>query len=399
MVPGMLAREAELPSKAPNLKKQGIDAQFASVDPEGLEAALARGGEDPRGADIAILPLPEFVASLERLKALDPVVFLVVGWSEGRDVVLAKQAEFNPPASGAIKLGARPGSAAAYMALFGLETLAVGGERVSVVSPVASSGDWDLLATSKREAKESSATLLFGTADASRLIPVVAVAQSGFVVKQEPTVMAFARAWFDGQRALAEDASGAARRVASEHGAIEPLQILEGLGELSPASLGENTALMALSGRGAATLERRFDRTWTAWRSVKLLGAPPERTPLDSRIVAGLVLAGGDLKPPPSKSQRATPGRTGKPLLVYRAPRGALAEDKVSETAAFLADVFPRSPITVTVHRGGEVDSKLTAGLVTRCTDRFGLVKGRVVEGKARARDGAAATIEVMPIP
>ena len=44
-----------------------------------VEAALARGGHDEGGADVAILPLPEFVAAHERIKALSPTVFFITG--------------------------------------------------------------------------------------------------------------------------------------------------------------------------------------------------------------------------------------------------------------------------------------------------------------------------------
>ena len=396
MSAGILARDGELPREAASLKKQGLDARFGVLDAEGLEAALARGGADERGVDIAILPLPRFVASYEKLKALDPVVFLVVGWIEGRDVILTKQKDFEPAPTATVKLRAKAGSGGAYAAVFGLEMAGVTPDRVSFVGEADA---WDVAALSKRESKDAKAHVLFTTAEASRLIPIVAVAQGSFVAKHEATVTAFAQAWFAGQQGVAEDAAGAARRIAKEQGELEPLGILEGLGELGPASLGENTALMGLSGRGAGTLERVFDRIWRSWRGSNLVGVPPERAPLDSRIVAAVVRGGGDLKPPPTKTDKGTKSPTEKPLLVYRAPKGALNEDLLLETAAFLAEAFPRSPVRVTIHRGADVDAKATAVTTARCIERFGLQPGRMAEGKARAKNGAAATVEVLPIP
>ncbi|HSO34878.1 MAG TPA: hypothetical protein VLT33_20255, partial [Labilithrix sp.] len=56
---------------------------------DAVEARLARGGNDPVGADIAVLPLPAFVLAYDRLRALDPRAFVVVGFSRGREEVHA----------------------------------------------------------------------------------------------------------------------------------------------------------------------------------------------------------------------------------------------------------------------------------------------------------------------
>jgi hypothetical protein len=57
-----------------------------------IENRLARGGGDAQGADLAVLALPSFVASYERLRALDPQIVHLAGWSRGREVLLGTKA-------------------------------------------------------------------------------------------------------------------------------------------------------------------------------------------------------------------------------------------------------------------------------------------------------------------
>ncbi len=68
---------------------------------EAVEARLARGGTDPVGADIAVLPLPAFVLAYDRLRALDPRAFVVVGFSRGREELHATSGALlkSPPAT------------------------------------------------------------------------------------------------------------------------------------------------------------------------------------------------------------------------------------------------------------------------------------------------------------
>jgi hypothetical protein len=68
---------------------------------DAIEARLARGGADLLGADVAVLPLPAFVGAYEKLRALDPRVFLVVGFSHGREEIHAAPGALLKPPPGA----------------------------------------------------------------------------------------------------------------------------------------------------------------------------------------------------------------------------------------------------------------------------------------------------------
>jgi len=396
---GVVANDGAKPGSASVLKNQGLEVHFSSAPAEGVENALARGGADERGADVAILPLPRFVASYDQLRALDPVIFMVVAWSEGREAVFVKGKTLEVPAAGDVKLRADVGSVQAFLGLFALDVSGVALDRVKLVAKPADA--WDLAVQTKRasDGAQPSGTLLFGTSEASRLVPVVAIAQASLLAKSERAVVAFGSGWLEGERLVAADAAGAARKVATEQGAPEPLAVLAGLGELGPASLGENAGALGLSGRSANSVEKLFTRTWDLFRGAKLLGVPPERAPVDGRIVAALVRAGGALAPPASSTPRKDRPAQGGALLVHRAPKGKLDEDALLEVVGLLAATFPRAPVEVTVHGPGGVDKKATPALIARAEERYGLVKGRIVAGDARSKDGAAATVELLPVP
>ena len=73
-----------------------------------------------------------------------------------------------------------------------------------------------------------------------------------------------------------------------------------------------------------------------------------------------------------------------------------LDEDAALEAIGFLAGIFPRSPLRVTVHRGGAAASKSLAG---RAVDRFGLTPDRVTAGKLAPKPGTIVSIEVLSVP
>src|SRR5690606_19588342 len=88
-VPGHLAN---LPDKSATsaMESQDMRMELRSVAKlSAIKEALANGGAHAKGADIAILPLPEMVAAYEDLRALKPQIFFIVGWSRGRDALVA----------------------------------------------------------------------------------------------------------------------------------------------------------------------------------------------------------------------------------------------------------------------------------------------------------------------
>jgi hypothetical protein len=175
--------------------------------------------------------------------------------------------------------------------------------------------------------------------------------------------------------------------------------VLSALGEIAPASLAENARVAGLSGRGAATLEALFGRSWDIWRRAKVLTIPPEHAPINGTVIAALVRAGGDLAAPDSTTKRDKPNTGGKPLLVHRLPRGELDERALAETVGFIAGVFPRSPIKVSAHPRFALDKKQSQAVIDAAVSEHGVAKNRLTVGAAPSKNGAIATVEVMPVP
>jgi hypothetical protein len=76
--PGRLARPLRVAAlgwdvAAPGLVEPAASLQVTAVDKTSdIESRIGRGGADPDGADIAVVPLASFVASYEKLKAHQP---------------------------------------------------------------------------------------------------------------------------------------------------------------------------------------------------------------------------------------------------------------------------------------------------------------------------------------
>ncbi len=397
---GVMANDGTEPGTNSTFKKANLDVRIKSKHTaEAVENALARGGKDDAGADIAIMSLQRFVASYERLKALDPVIFFVVAWSDGREVVLSKKKGF--AAKGKVSVFGNAGSAAAFVGLFALDLAGTAPDAVTITAE-AKKADYAAItrSESKSKSEQVSGDLLLTTAEASRLVPVVAIAQRSLLRKEPEAMNAWARLWLDGHKIVSGDASEAARKLAAVEGGPEPLEVLASLGQLAPASLAENAEVAGLSGRGAVTLEELFQRTWTVWRKAKVLTIPPEKAPVDPSVIATLVRRGGELTAPTApKGSQERPDTHGEPLLVHHFSKGKLDEEAVIAQAGFLAGVFRRSPIRLTVHPRTLADKKATARAVAQTRERFGLGETRLEAGGMRGLPGSPATIEVMPIP
>jgi hypothetical protein len=368
LAPGVVAGEGAF-------KAAGLQAGFGNAaSMEDVESALARGGGEAGGADLAIVPLASYVASYERLRALSPEVVFVIGWSRGREALLAPNAQAlaKPPAAGEVKLAAASATAPeTFLALFLLDLAGVPASRVSVVEPRRAP-----LAAVDRTAKERPpGKLLVTSADTPRLLPIVAVAPRGFIATHAAELEAWARVWLAGVGKLAGDVPAGGRRVAQLAGAPPVLGIIEALGRVVFASLRENAAAAGLSGRGALTLDELFRATWRIWRDAGVLTTPPpEVAPLYPGAIAQLVRADPSAA---AELPRARPAADegGRPavLLVVRAPLakggGKLDPEAFVARIGLVAGVFDRLPVRV----GVRDDAKTARLLADLARDRFGL--------------------------
>lgn len=394
LAPALLENDGLDPGDKSGFTAAGLDLRLAALsDMAGIEKALARGGADDSGADVAIVPLPALVASYERLRALSPEVFLVVGFSRGREVLASKKDAL--PEKGEVKLAGVAGDPAAFLALFAMDAAGVPPAEVRLVPP--SDAESAGLAAVSRGAVSQTMKPLLTSADAPRLIPHVAIAPHGFIEGRRDALVALARGWLAGTRRLAADLPAGARRVASAAGASDPLAFVERLGELGSASLTDNARMAGLSGRDPLTLDALFQRSWALWRGVGALATPaPERAPVTTEVIAAVALAEGGAKDPEPAGKAPEGWEKARPLLVHR--QAKLDEDALVAAAGQLAAAFDRAVVRIGVLRGPAVDAAKTKQVVDAVLGRFGLPAGRVVAA-SKAGGKGAAVIEVLGAP
>ena len=414
--PGVLANGGLEPSPSSDFVAAGVDTRILATDAMSVvEGALARGGADKDGADIAILPFSQFVASYERLRALTPEAFFVLGWSHGREALIsAKDAlptlnEKGEPKE--VKMIGNPGDPAAFLALFALDAAGIPASSVRFVAPDARPEDAALAAVDRDAAPADAArrNILLTTADASHLVPFVAVAQHGLLEKSKKALAVWARVWLDGTKKLASDPPTAARQIAASPGAPEPIALLKRLGQTGNASLTDNARVAGLSGRGAVTLDALFQRTWRIWRASGLLATPaPEAAPIATSVIAALVHSNPELITPSAGGARTAPGGGGgkatsaldslRVMITYRQAETKFDEGDLINSAAFFADAFERSSLRVSVVKGGSVDGAATKRLIDAVEERFDVATGRLAPAKKAVAKSAAA-IEVLAAP
>lgn len=405
--PALLANGGPEPAANSDFTAAGLDVRVGPVDNiAAVEGALARGGGDKDGADIAVIPYCTMIAAYEQLRALAPEAFFVVGFSRGREALVStKDALPGPPADAkaTVSMVGASGEPATFLGLFALDQNGVPPSAVRLVSASAAKPEDPQLAAIDRGLVQDTGArrnILLTTADASRLIPFVAVAQHGLVEKHGKALSTWARVWLEAARKLADDPPAAARQIATASGAPEPIALLKRLGDITPATLTDNARLVGLSGRGALSLESLFQDTWRIWRAAGVLATPaPEQTPMSGAVIASLVRSHPALITPlkPAKPAPAN-ADTLKALITFRQPEGKLDENALLAQTALLGDAFERSALRVAVIKGGGVDAAATKKLVEGVEQRFDVAPGRAVAAK-KAVPKAAGAIEVLAAP
>lgn len=360
----LVANGGRMTADGSAVRTGGIEATVDVVPAErDVEERLARGGGDADGADVAVVPLPDFVASYERLRALEPQVFHVLGWSHGREVLLGTRdgmlakpiAPLTAPGTPSADVGVVAADMSSeVLALFALDEagqpptrVRLGGDPQSaayaaVVRPL--SGDRPSGAPSK---------VLLSTAEASRLVPFVAVAARGFVDAHRDALASLLRAWSRGSTALSDDVPSAARRIASEPGAPDPAALLERLGWVTPTHPPDAAAALGVSGSGPVTIGALFSLDWRLLRDAGVLTSPaPSSVPVATGpFAAAFPDASGGHGAPSNAPQAAPPDA--RVLLARRAdkPDAQATNDDV----AWLSGVFEACPVRVATRAGATV--------------------------------------------
>jgi len=394
VAPALVANGGRATADGSALRSAGIDAQIEVVgDGRDVDNRLARGGADPDGADVAIEPLPVLVASYEKLRALEPRIVLVVGWSLGREVLLAAHdgALSRPAAAGTEATLASDDVAATALALFALDQAGIRAARVHVVGDPKGAAFQAVARPLPADRPDDVAgKVLLSTADASRLVPLVAVAPRAFVDSHVDALAALGRAWLKGAAQLRADVPAAARRIAAEPNAPEPATMLERLGWMQDAGAADEARALGIAGHDVVTVASLFARDWSLLRDAGTLTTPPPDPPPVATAPMSKVLPAD--APGPATAPASPPAPAERVLLAHRVNRGDAAA--IATDAAWLAGVFDRSTVRLSARTPA-----LAKDAAAAAHDTYGVAAARLVVAASPTTDGSAARIEVLAAP
>tara|TARA_R110002096_G_scaffold433887_3_gene653809 strand:+ start:11460 stop:12962 length:1503 start_codon:yes stop_codon:yes gene_type:complete len=398
MAPGLLGSKQDK-SNAKSFQGHQLDVAFTAADNlSDVKAALALGGADKDGADIAIVPLPEMVAAYEDLRALEPEIFFIVGWSRGRDAVYGMNGKtLIKPRSSAkapVKLAGESGKASTLLALYLLDLAGVPPKDIQLVTDT-KKADFVARNRASDEAAPENSRVLMTSADAHLLVPYVAIAPAGFLKNRRAT-RAWLAGWLEGVEELRNDVPSAARKVAAVEGAPETIDLVRQLGQIDFAGLDGNVRRAGLSGRDAVTLDELFKLTWHLWRSAGVVTTPtPNRVPFSSEGLAALVLA-SSTKPSTDAPRTGDIDFSTAPIIriQLKASKDTDAHDRSMKRIALVSGIFSDSALRL----GSKRAKKATTEEIESLVSRFGLNASRF-QADHRLSKKNTTTLEVLATP
>lgn len=393
----------ELVAPATKLVDRGGKATVAvevtpEVNGDGVFARLARGGDDKAGADVAIVPLADLVVSHDRVRALEPRAFAVVGFSHGGEEfraapqALAKlpgQTEdvalvgFGPGMSADAAATTSSSTSATMLGLFALDLLGVPPSRVRLVSPGAPEAKAANFAALGRGAGDPR-RLAFSTADASRFAPLVMVASKALIDKDAARLRDFAHAWLDAAARSQADGSDVARKVSAKEGITlgagapnppEALALLERLGQVEALPLAEQGRFVGPSARSSLTLATLMQRMWLLARGAGFTGSgAPDALPIDGRVLEGDPSPAPKLDDDPDGGVGTSVSPRATSLIVYRVVDPTANPADVAREIGFLGAIFERAVLRIAA-KGGE---KAARGIAATAQSTYGVSAARL---------------------
>ena len=398
--PALIANGGRTPGSASWFSAAGLVVTISPVQSlREVAEALARGGNDPNGADVAILPLPPWLSIQGQLGPIRPVVFYVAGWSRGREAVFDNRASTTDAGvdpSEKMRVGS-DGFDAAYLALFGLESSGIPLANVMVVPPgVDPPPQWDAVDLTNWDAPNPIGDRplpKWTTASASGLIPTVMVASAPWVEANSATLVVWLRAWLAGVGKLSGDVATGARELARIEGAPGPLALMRELSTWTPCSLQENLMLFELDGPSGQSLQDVMRRIWRTLYDARLVTQPaPHHLPTDSRVVEAALRARAPLHVGSSVtwSSFADDDAMGRTTVLTR-PVTSVDGHSLGRALEELGGIFPSSVLRVTLR---EDDGPLVSAFAL-ARDLYPIPQTVVVAASNPALS-TPATIEVL---
>ena len=356
LAPALLANAGKVPNKASVFSPSGLAVSVEPTDDlSRVVEALARGGALAGGADVAVVPLPRWLTVQDELQAIDPVVFYVAGWSQGREAVFAGSlAEAGVPDAGSqVRLGVG-NMDAAYLALFGLDAMGISPRMVTFADPAAEPAPvWqavDVLSVKAATSAGVRPAMQWTTAQASGLIPIVMVASRPWARAHTAALVTWLRGWWSGVTEGSGKIAEAARRLGEMEGAPEPLRLMRGMETWEPCSLKQNLELFELDTARGLPLRTVMMRTWGLLHEAQVAGPSPTEMPLHAGVIEAAVRARvpTDVDATSWRGSSASPTVAGAGRVVLTRPLDEVDGYELARHVAELGSVFPTAQLRVT---------------------------------------------------
>jgi hypothetical protein len=375
------------------VRKAGLDVQVEVLATQhDVEDRLARGGGEGAGADAAVMWLPTMVACDERLGALSLQAFFVAGWSRGREVLLASDpAILTRPRAARETLVYAQDEGASTLAAFALGQVTTP-PTVRVVHD-ADAGAFAALARplpADRPASAPSKTVL-STAEASHLVPLVAVAPQGFVDGHAALLASLVRAWLEGEASARKDVTAVVRRIASEPGAPDPASMIERLGWMETSDEADDARALLAPDPPAIGVRSLYRMHAALLEGAGVLSIHPRDRAVVARAPLEQALGAAATPSPPGAV--AAPAADARVWLAHRVdstdPHAAARE------VGTLAAIFDRSAVRVSAR-----PPSLAKDIAAAVHDDVGLPDARVVVAPGPPADAASKVLlEVLAAP
>lgn len=375
--------------------------------------ALAEGGGDSEGADVAIVPLQTLVASYEDLEPLHPEIFLVTGWSNGHHLVMARRGpddtiaisdsgEMTPTEDMTIETVR--GSPEHFLALFFLDLAGIDVSQTQLIDHSSEEAPPAALVALEVPPRGVSAEpgldVLTSTTVASRAIPIVAVASRRFIEDHGEALESFALIWLRASEEMMSQVPEAARQLGAIEGAPEALDLLGPLVRHEPVGVEDNARIAGLAGQGMVTLERLFAVSFELFARVGVVGPIElECAPISTETIAAVARAGlvqqsrqAVIDRPVWRDQQvAVELGDGELQAMVFIPTAALGidDEALVERLGLVAGVFESSFFRA---RRRGLDGAQLEDVLATAVDRYSIAPERVVE----AENGLNAGVVVL---
>jgi len=285
--PGVVANDGALPGPRSKFKQAGLDVEFKLIRGSKERLTAFDAGE----VDIMLLSL-DYLANLAPIykeKGTDLKAFLMADWSRGNLGIVAKPNIKSIEALKGTKIATTRNTPTHYFLLDllkksnlspkdidGIKSSLVFAAKTPAAGEMFQRGEVDAVAIWEPHLSQATAgdkgRLLVSTATATNLIADVLFARNDFLSKHEADMPKFVHAWFEGVKALEQDASAGVAVVAKAFQQTDE-ETRGVLAKIKPTTFADNRLFFGMEREDSAYVSL-FDAASRVWQSEGVIKQP-----------------------------------------------------------------------------------------------------------------------------